>query len=384
MVATLANWRLPPYNRWSFGHVDELLACKIIAAGLPRPLEIGTPLNLKDVKVAWQGASHSITDLIETTYSDSLLVLRDGKIICERYDNGTADGRHILFSVSKSVTGGLAGVLVAEGLLDPHAPVTKYVPEVAGSAYGDCTVRHVLDMTVAVRFDEDYLDASGDYARYRAATAWNPADPKFGGEDLHGFIATLPKGDGEHGLRFHYVSPNSDLLGWILERAGGEPLHSLLSRLMWQPMGAERDALVTIDNAGSTRSAGGICTTLRDLARFGELMRCYGNRDGKQIIPQSWVEDILHNGDPEAWQRGSNAGHFPHGRYRSKWYVPGDVPGVLYALGIHGQWIYIDPNSAMVAVKFSSQPLPSDEGLDRLNLDMFRALSLYLGGGKSH
>lgn len=378
MVATLANWRLPPFNRWSFGHIDELLACKAIARGQPRPLITGSPVDLSDVKVAWQGATHSVASLLDVTYSDSLLVLRDGMIVCERYDNGTADGRHILFSVSKSVTGALAGVLVDKGQLDPQAPVTEYVPEVAGSAYGDCTVRHVLDMSVAVRFVEDYLDPLGDFARYRAATAWNPPDPKFGGEDLHGFIATLPKGDREHGSRFHYVSPNSDLLGWILERAGGEPLYALASRLLWQPMGAESDALITIDNAGSPRSAGGICTTLRDLARFGELMRCYGQADGQQIIPRSWVEDILHNGDPEAWQRGSSASLFPHGRYRSKWYVPGDVPGVMYALGIHGQWIYIDPNSAMVAVKFSSQPLPSDDNLDRLNLAIFRALAAYL------
>ncbi len=325
--ATLANWRLPPYNRWSFQNVDTLLPCRTIAAGQVLPLAHDLPLDLREVEVKWRDSTLTVVDALAATYSDGFMVLRDGKVLCEVYGNGDPASRHILFSVSKSVTGALAGVLAASGELDPRLPVVTYVPEAASSAYGDCTVQHVLDMTVDIQFVEDYLDPKGDFARYRSATGWNPPNPRFAGETLHGFIGTLPRGGGEHGASFHYVSPNSDLLGWILERAAGAPFDQLLSRLIWQPMGAEQNAIITVDHNGAPRTAGGICTSLRDLARFGELMRNGGAAGGKQIIARSWIDDILHNGDPRAWQRGSMAALFPSGRYRSQWYVPGDVPG---------------------------------------------------------
>ncbi len=381
---TLANWRLAPHNRRSFRNVDTLLPCRTIAAGQALPLAHGPDLDLREVVVKWRDSTYTVADALAATYSDGFMVLRDGKILCEVYGNGDPASRHILFSVSKSVTGALAGVLAASGELDPKLPVVTYVPELASSAYGDCTVQHVLDMTVDVGFVEDYLDPKGDFARYRAATGWNPPNPEFGGETLHGFIATLPRGGGEHGASFHYVSPNSDLLGWILERAAGAPFDQLLSRLIWQPMGAEQDAFITVDHDGAPRTAGGICTSLRDLARFGELMRKGGTVGGKQIIPRSWIDDILQNGDPQAWQRGSMAALFPAGRYRSQWYVPGDAPGSFCAIGIHGQWIYADPTTSMVAVKQSSQPLPVDDDLDRLNLAIFRAVSAHLANGASH
>src|SRR5919197_167579 len=147
--------------------------------------------------------------------------LLKGKVAFEWYGNGlTPTDPHIVFSVSKSITGILAGILVEHGQLDPDAPVVRYVPEAAGSVYGDCTVRHVLDMTV--------------------------------------------------GATFHYVSPNSDMLGWILECAAGVPYARLVSDLIWQRIGAEADAHVTVDRVGAARAAGGICATLRDLARVGE------------------------------------------------------------------------------------------------------------------
>jgi CubicO group peptidase (beta-lactamase class C family) len=376
--ANLANWRQHPNSIWGFCHVNDLIPTAAIAAGPSQPLPQGPALDLTHVAFDHRGQRMTAADVIASTHTDGFLVLHDGAVIAERYGEQRPGDRHINFSVSKSITGALAGVLVADGRLDPDAPVIRYVPEAAGGAYGDCTVRHLLDMTVAIRFIEDYLDPLGDVARYRVAMGWNPPGAVSSGEAIHGFIAGLPKGEGRHGARFHYVSPNSDMLGWVLERAGGAPVARLLSDLLWKPMGAESDGFITIDKQGAARTAGGICTTLRDLARFGDLLRCDGAAHGRQVIPRDWVSDIFENGDRAAWQLGEMTGLFPHGRYRSKWYAPDDRTDVLCAIGIHGQWIWIDRAARMVAVKQSSQPLPVDDAMDHQVVALFRALAAAL------
>jgi CubicO group peptidase (beta-lactamase class C family) len=236
-------------------------------------------------------------------------------------------------------------------------------------------VRHVLDMTVSVRFTEDYLDPLGDVARYRVAMGWNPPGLIGGEAGLHQFIASIPKGDHPHGDRFHYVSPNTDMLGWILERASGSSIAELLTRHIWQPMGMEHDAFITVDRYGAARTAGGICCSLSDLARFGELMRGKGAYQSRRIIPESWIDDILRNGDFDQWRKGDLVALFPEGRYRSKWYLADPASRVLCAVGIHGQWIYVDYQRGMVGVKHSSQPIPADDAMDHLTLAMFRAAS---------
>ncbi|MDQ7248647.1 serine hydrolase domain-containing protein [Dongia sedimenti] len=366
-TVTLANWRRSPWNRWAFHHVSELVPVAMIptdpSRAKPLPEELVVPNRLPD------GAS--IDQVLRETETDGFLVLRDGTLIYEWYANGLgADMPHIVFSISKSISAILAGILVGQGKLDPDAPVTRYIPEVAGSAYADATVRHVLDMTVSIDFDESYLDPHGAFARYREAMGWNPVADPARTPGLHPFLTTLPRGSGPHGERFHYVSPNSDLLGWIIERAGGRPYAELLSDLIWKPMGAAHDAYITIDKAGASRSAGGICTTLRDLARFGELLR----RGGEGIVPRAWIDDILKNGDRGAWTRGDMAALLPEGRYRSKWYLTGNDHGAWTAIGIHGQWLYIDPQAKLVIAKFSSQALPVDDPVDFRLLKFFASI----------
>jgi CubicO group peptidase (beta-lactamase class C family) len=175
------------------------------------------------------------------------------------------------------------------------------------------------------------------------------------------------------------VSPNTDLLGWILERASGERFVDLMSALLWQPMGAESDAYVTVDRLGAPRTAGGICTSLRDLARVGEVMRCRGIANGHQVVPGSWIDDILSNGDPQAWAKSDTNALLPGGRYRSLWYVTGNAHGAYYAFGIHGQWIYVDPAAGVVIAKQSSWPDPLDDAMERWHLAGFDAIARALG-----
>ncbi|NDR56293.1 serine hydrolase domain-containing protein [Aliiruegeria sabulilitoris] len=374
----LTNWRTHPFCRWSFHHVDHLLHGHLIAAPTQRgPVEQAGALDLASLALP---SGQSVAEALESAYSDAFLVLHRGRIVHESYDGLMApEDRHIIFSVSKSVTGALAGILVEEGRLDPERPVTDYIPELANSAWGDATVRHVLDMVVSIRFIEDYLDPQGDVSRYRVAMDWNPPGnfPYVGG--LHSFLPTLPKDSGPHGAAFHYVSPNSDVLGWILERASGCKFADLLSDRIWRPLGAEADAWITVDREGGSRTAGGICTRARDLARFGEMMRNKGRANGLQIVPESWIKDILQNGDRQAWSRGSGLdGLVPTGSYRNQWYLSDAHPGAMIAIGIHGQWIYVDPRHEVTIIKLSSQPLPEDEALDTIMLDMFRTIAGHL------
>jgi hypothetical protein len=376
---TLANWRQPPWNCWAFHHVPELLPVARIAhdparvSALPQnPRALGSFEFTGPAGVRW-----TLDRLLPQTSTDGFMVLHQGQVAFEWYGNGlTPTNPHIVFSVSKSITGILAGILVERGQLDPDAPVLRYIPEASGSAYGDCTVRHVLDMNVGITFVENYLDTTGDFARYRAATGWNPVDNPALATDLRSFLVTLRRGENPHGAKFHYVSPNSDLLGWILERASGMPYAQLLSELIWTKLGAEADAHVTVDRLGAARSAGGIGVTLRDLARFGEMVRNFGRASDRQVAPRWWIEDILNNGDQRPWLATETAAKFlPNGRYRSQWYMIGNASGAYCAIGIHGQWIYIDPAAEMVIAKLSSQPLPLDEATDRLLLAAFEAIA---------
>jgi CubicO group peptidase (beta-lactamase class C family) len=374
--ADLSNWRRAPHSAWAFINVDSLVQTEVISCAHDMLLLAkGKELNLETIQLA---DGLNCLELIEASDTDGFIVLQDGKIVSEYYSHAmSADTRHIVFSVSKSITGIVAGILIDKGTLDPQALASAYVPELALSAYADATVRDVLDMQVDVRFVEDYLDPAGDVARYRVAMDWDPpVNFRYEG-GLHNFLSKLPKASRGHGSRFNYASPTTDVLGWIMERASGEKISRLLSTCLWSKIGAEHDGFVTVDRHGAARTAGGICTTLRDLARIGELVRNNGKVGKNQIVSQSWLHDMRTNGSRSAWQGGDMTGLFPYGAYRSKWYIPNQIPGELVAIGIHGQWIYVDPGADLTIAKLSSQPLPVDDALDLRLIEMFRAIGAH-------
>jgi len=373
---SLANWREPPNHRWAFHHIRELIPTENIAASDTADALQSTNDSLRNFYYTdADGSSRSLDDFLVDTSTDALVVLHRGALVLEWYaEHYSPTAPHIVFSVSKSITATLTGVLVARELLEPAAPVTRYVPEARDSAYSDCTVQHVLDMTVSIDFDESYLDKHGQFARYRAATGWNPVTADTQNIDLHDFLLTLQRGDNSHGSTFHYKSPNSDLLGWILERASQQRIAALLHRHLWQPMGTEADAYITLDRTGAARTAGGICAVPRDLARFGELMRLQGACNDRQLVPADWIEDCTQNGNHDAWRRGSFAHLLPDGRYRNQWYQTGYPSGAYFALGIHGQWIYVDPLHQVVIVKLSAQAEPVSDRFDRMTLRAFAAI----------
>ncbi len=378
---TIANWRTSPANRWSFQNVAEIVPSATIAWPIgdedPDPLaEVLSEPVLDD----GDGGRVSPVRAFEAASTDSFVAMRGGKPVAA-WNAPHADPAlpHIVFSVSKSVTGMLAGIAAGEGLLDPDAPVSAYVEVPAGRAYHDAHVRHLLDMTVSLDFDEAYLDAGGAFDRYRQATLWNPAAPGAEPETLEAFLVSLGKGPEPHGERFHYASPNTDMLGLVIERAAGRRFHEYLAEKLWRPMGARGAARVTVDRVGTARAAGGICVTPADLARLGELVLNGGaGRDGRQIIPSRWIADMRENGDRAAWAKGDFVATMPTSRYRSCWYDLGDGRGTFCGIGIHEQWLWCDPTSGIVMAKTSSRPDPSNDAATARNVAVLSQLSRLL------
>lgn len=373
---TIANWRTAPYSRWSFQNLREMVPTTEIraAAEEPETALVTSPLLDAALETGLAGTANARA-FLDHAHTDAFVLMKGGHIVAEHYAPHThVNARHIVFSVSKSLTALVSAVLQDQGVIDPDCPVVSLIPEAKGSAYGDCSFRDVLDMRVSLDFDEAYLTKDGAFARYRRSTLWNPAEPGAPVETLTEFLMTLRKADHPHGGPFFYASPNSDLLGILIERASGRRYADLFSDLLWKPLGAKNHALVSVDGAGTARSAGGVCVTARDLARVGQMLLDGGTANGRQVVPAEWVEDMQTAGDPAAWA-ASQPTMLPNGRYRSKWYQTGEPDGAFCAIGIHGQWLYVDPSTETVIVKLSSQPNPLDDELKQDNFAFFRALS---------
>lgn len=373
---TIANWRTAPYSRWSFQNLREMVPTTEIraAAEEPETALVTSPLLDAALETGLAGTANARA-FLDHAHTDAFVLMKGGQIVAEHYAPHThVNARHIVFSVSKSLTALVSAVLQDQGVIDPDCPVVSLIPEARGSAYGDCSVRDVLDMRVSLDFDEAYLTKDGAFARYRRSTLWNPAEPGAPVETLTEFLMTLQKADRPHGGPFFYASPNSDLLGILIERASGRRYADLFSDLLWKPLGVKNHALVSVDGAGTARSAGGVCVTARDLARVGQMLLDGGTANGRQVVPAAWVTDMQTAGDPAAWA-ASQPTMLPNGRYRSKWYQTGEPDGAFCAIGIHGQWLYVDPSTETVIVKLSSQPNPLDDELKQDNFAFFRALS---------
>jgi CubicO group peptidase (beta-lactamase class C family) len=371
-----------PQIRWSFAHMSHFVPTSDVwrgdgpASALPRAerSEIDavtfTPLGSSDT-MTWAQS-------LEANYTDAILVLHKGRIVYERYLGVMQPhSRHIAMSVTKSYIGTLGAMLVAEGRLDERAPVTKYIPELANSAYGDATVRDVMDMTVGVKYSEDYADPKAEIWSYSRAGGLVPRPPGYDGPtSFYAFLETLQK-DGEHGQAFAYKTVNTEVLGWLIRRVTGKPLGQLLSERFWQPLGAENDAYILIDSVGTGLAGGGLNPTLRDMARFGEMMRLEGRFNGRQIVPKTVVDDIRRGGDKTKF---ASAGYalLPGWSYRNMWWVSNNEHGAYTARGIHGQVIYIDPKAEMVIARFGSHPLASNANFDPTSLPAYEALAEHL------
>jgi CubicO group peptidase (beta-lactamase class C family) len=363
---TLENWQDPPYNRWGFQHIRDLIPSARIRRGDGPTWSLpGSGRDLASIRLPFGDRQVNLETFLDETYTDAFLVLHRGAIVHEQYRNTmTPDTTHLLMSVSKSVTSAVCGSLVAAGRLSPDDLVTRHIPELAGTSWDGCTVRHLLDMRAGTRFNEDYADLRADVRVYEQIYLWRPRTDADLPASITDYYPTL-RNVRPHGGPFDYRSILTDMLAWVMERAAGDRLPNLISTLLWQPMGAEFDAEITVDAAGNPMADGGICTTLRDLARFGLLLANRGYREGKAVIPESWIDDTLTPGsdsveaflasepDAEQVRRGSF--------YRNQFWILDPEAPIYRCSGINGQSLLVHGPAKVVIAKFSTWPVAWSE-----------------------
>lgn len=374
-------FRFPAW-RWSVSNFRRLMPTVNVSRGLgaPVPLRRKPRTDIDAVEFTPIGSSETMTwkDSLAANYTDGVVVLHRGRIVYERYFGVLEeDGQHGAMSVTKSFVGTLGAMLVAEGVLDADRPVAEYVPELANSAFGDATVRQVLDMTTAIRFSEDYTDPDAEiWAHARAGNPLPKPDDYRGPRSYYEFLQTVEK-NGRHGDAFAYKTANTDALGWVIARVTGRSVATLLSERIWRHLGAEQDAYFSVDSLGTPFAGGGLNTGLRDLARFGEMIRRGGRLNGRQIVPRAVVDDIRAGGDPEKFAK---AGYrlLEGWSYRNMWWVTHNEHGAFAARGVHGQTIYIDPAAEMVIARYASHPVAGNAAIDPTSLPAYHALAKHL------
>ena len=371
-----------PKLRWTVCHFRQLMPTVSVSRGLgaPVPFErnIDTALDAITFTPLGGGKDMSFAESFSANYADGIVVLHEGKVVYERYA-GCLDkaGQHGAMSVTKSLTGLLGEMLVAEGALDEAAKVGTLVPELAKSAFGDATVRQVLDMTTGLAYSEDYSDPNADVWTYSAAGSPLPKPADYTGpRSYFEYLQTVRK-DGEHGTAFGYKTINTDALGWVIARVSGKSVADLLSERIWSRMGAEQDAYYTVDSIGTPFAGGGLNAGLRDLARIGQLMLGNGAINGKQLVPAAAIERIRAGGDKAAFAKAGYA-LLKGWSYRGMWWNTGNANGAFMARGVHGQAIYVDPAARMVIARFSSNPTASNAANDPISLPAYEAVARYL------
>jgi hypothetical protein len=371
-----------PMWRWSFSHWRELVPTVNVArgSGAAAALPRAERDDLDAVTFTPLGATAPMTwaESLGANYTDGIVVLCRGRIVYERYFGAlTAERPHIAFSVTKSFFGTIAAMLVAEGRLDAAAAVAHYLPELAGSGFGDATVAQVLDMTTALRHSEQYDNPASDFTDYARATGLVPRPPGYcGAPTTYAYLASVAKA-GEHGPAFAYRSINTDVVGWLMARVTDTPLHELLQERLWRPLAMEGNAYLQVDSIGTPLVAVALNARLRDLARFGEMLRLDGRLNGRQVVPTAVVAALRRGGSREAFAR---AGYrtLPGWSYYHQWWVSHNDHGAFMARGIHGQAIYVDPEAEMVVARFASHPLASNVHLDPTSLPAYDALARHL------
>ncbi|MGD9346132.1 MAG: serine hydrolase [Candidatus Aminicenantes bacterium] len=371
-----------PALRYSVVRMREFLPTTNVSRGLkpasPFPYQIDDQIDSIKFTPWDQEEPMTWIESLLKNYTDGIIVLHKGVVVYEKYFADLNETRvHAVMSLTKSFTGTLASVLVAEGLIDENKRVKDYVPELAESAFGDATVRQVMDMTTGLKYSENYADPNAEVWAFSAAGNPLPKPKDYTGPvGYYEYLQTVEK-EGEHGEAFGYKTVNSDALGWIMARASGKSVASLLEEKIWTKLGMEQDSYFQIDTLGTPFAGGGFNAGLRDLARFGELIRRKGKWQNQQVIPEQAVLDIEKGSDKEAFAK-SNYAKLKGWSYRNMWWITHNEHGAFAARGVHGQTIYIDPAAEMVIVRLASHPIAGNAANDPFSLPAYHALAKYL------
>lgn len=371
-----------PKLRWTVCHIRELMPTTDVSRGIGAPSKLNYELdkNIDDITFTPTNSKRPMTwkQSLDANYTDGIMVMHHGKVVYER-QNGCLNklGNHAAMSMTKSMTGLLAEILVTEGKLDDKALVASIIPELKNSGFGDATVRQVMDMTTALDYSEDYADPNADIWQYSEAASPLPKPKDYSGPNGYfEYLQTVNK-KGQHGAEFNYRTINSDALGWIISRTTGKAVNELLSDRIWQKIGAEQSAYMTVDAKGTPFAGGGISAGLHDMARIGSLMLNKGEINGERLFPAAVVDNIEAGGDKNAFAKAGYK-QLTNGSYKSMWWLFNNPTPIYAARGVHGQTIYVDPAADMVIVRFASYPDASNSKIDPTSLPAYKALANYL------
>ena len=326
----------------------------------------GSPLSLPN-NFQYEGNEFSTQNFLEDSWTTGLLVIQNDSLVYENYYlENTEATRNISWSMAKSVISALMGIAVEEGdIKNIEETVEVYVPELKGSAYEGVRIKDVLQMSTGVKFNEDYADFFSDINRWGRGFAMGNSQDKF--------AASLER-ELEPGTVCHYVSINTHVLGMILKRATGKTITEYMQDKLYNPIGMEYDGYWLLDGENMEMVLGGLNLTLRDYAKLGTLFLNEGQFNGKQIIPKKWVEaSVIPDGV-----------HVQPGEdvlgYGYQWWIPQSDYGEYMAMGVYGQYIYVNPLTKTVIVKLSANPKYNDKAFvpsnDFAHLEFFRAIAL--------
>lgn len=352
MRVTKANAFTAPYLRWSASHAREVSPTRAIRrAATPVPLAAGGQASLGTTQFEAGERGLSVDDYLRDTVTDGFIVLHRGQVVYQRTFDGFEDRQpHIWASMTKSVTGLLATQLMAEGKLAPAAKLAQYVPELAGTPFGEATVQQNLDMQVPVAYPADVPPDLGLFA----AAGLIPRKPGMP-EDIYSFLKVAQTVPGSAPL-FFYQNGSPEALAWAMRRITGQSWAALVSERIWSRF-AEDDAYVQVDALGTEMASGGISASLRDTARFAELLRqTYAAPTATDSFSQAVRGLFEGEGTPERFAKGNLAPGRPGYGYHNYWFRMNDGDGSIQASGRFGQRIYINPRQEVVIVKLSATP----------------------------
>lgn len=320
----------PAYNRWAYQHMRRIWPTAPV-----RPSDAGTALRREiDADIGSlsvrrkDGSLADFETFLRQTFTDSLIVVHNDRVVYERYLNGmTPDTPHIMFSCTKSFIGLFALMAIEEGLVTRDTLIVDIIPELNnGSGFSDATFGQVLDLTTSLKFSEFYADPGAEIHDYVAVLgAGIKADDWDGPRSLYDYAGTLTKLEGRaHGKVFEYQTPQADILNWAVSRLFNQNFVALLKSRLWSRLGMTGEAYVLLDAAGNLFAGGGLNATAEDMARFASAMLRNGRVGGDQIIPEAVIETLSKGGSTEAFLRSPSAeedmanGHWS---YCAQWWI---------------------------------------------------------------
>lgn len=338
-------------NSLTFRSMDELFTTRTVARSGP-VWHLPRSDRAPDFTYQWDGETRDALDVLERTYTNALLIMKDGQIVSEIYRNNSNErDRFVGWSMTKSITSVLVGCALADGYIDSlDTPISDYLPELKGGGYDGVSIRHVMQMRSGVEYEERY-----DFANPGTAASNHIAALVRNAARFADVAQTLPRIN-EPGSTFQYKTIDTAVLGWLIERATGGSVSAYTASCLWEPLGAESDGFYIMDGppgVGREFSGAGFNATLRDFARFGQMMLDGGVADGRRIVSEEWVRESTEPSGATGAQRGG---------YGLQWWRIGEQD-TYAAIGLQGQYIYIDPATRTVVVKLSYYP-PGDNSAD--------------------